>query len=66
VNNEVKLQNGVKPSITASFDSAFYSGHFGVYWGTSGTIPYILPAYLGNAFTHVQYKMCYICPGPVF
>jgi hypothetical protein len=23
----------------------------------SGTIPYILPAYLGNAFTHVQYKV---------
>jgi hypothetical protein len=57
VNDEVKLQNGVKLSITASFGSAFHSGHFGVYWGTSGTIPYTLPAYLGNAFTHVQYKM---------
>ena len=32
----------------------------------SGTIPYILPAYLGNSFTCVQYRMCYTCPGPVF
>jgi hypothetical protein len=32
----------------------------------SGTIPYILLAYLGNAFTHIQYRMCYICPGPIF
>ena len=48
------------------FGSTFHSGHYGVYWGTSHTIPYILPAYLGNTFTHVQYRMCYICPGPVF
>ena len=33
---------------------------------TSGTIPYILPAYLGNSFTCVQYRMCYTCLGPVF
>jgi hypothetical protein len=58
VNNEVKLQNGVKPSITAAFGSVFHSRHYGVYWG--------LPAYLGNAFTHIQYRMSYICPGPIF
>jgi hypothetical protein len=34
--------------------------------GTSGTIPNILPAYFGNAFTCIQYRMCYICPGAVF
>ena len=25
-----------------------------------------IPAYLGNSFTCVQYRMCYICPGPIF
>ena len=33
--------------------SAFHFRHYGVYWGTSSTIHYILPAYLGNAFSHV-------------
>ena len=25
-----------------------------------------IPAYLGNSFTCVQYRMCYTCPGPIF
>ena len=25
-----------------------------------------IPAYLGNSFTYVQYRMCYTCPGPIF
>ena len=37
-----------------------------IYWGASGTIPYIPPSYFGNTFTCFQYGMCYICPGPVF
>ena len=48
------------------FGGAFHSRHYGIYWGMSGTTPYTLPAYLGNAFTHVQYRMCYICLGTVF
>ena len=24
------------------------------------------PAYLGNSFTCIQYRMCYTCPGPFF
>ena len=31
VTNEVKLRNGVKPSITATFGSAFQPRHSGVY-----------------------------------
>ena len=41
VNDEVKLQNGVKPSTTATFGSVFHSGHYGVYWGTSHNTLYI-------------------------
>ena len=25
-----------------------------------------IPAYLGNSFRCVQYRMCYTCPGPIF
>jgi hypothetical protein len=48
------------------FGSMLHSRHNEIYWGTSGAIPHILPAYLSNAFTCVQYRMCYICPGPIF
>ena len=48
------------------FGGTFHSGHYGIYWGTSGMIPYILPAYLDNSFTCVQYRMYYTCPGPIF
>ena len=65
MNDEAKLQNGVKFSITATFGSAFHSGPHGIYWGTSGIwIPYILPAYLDNSLTCIQYS--YICLGPIF
>jgi hypothetical protein len=29
-------------------------------------IPYISPAYLGNSFTCIQYRTCYMCSGPIF
>jgi hypothetical protein len=53
VNGEVKLQNEVKPSITAAFGGAFYSRHYGLYLDVSGTIPNISPAYFGNPFIYI-------------
>ena len=66
MNGEVKLQNEVKPSITAGFGGAFYSRRYGLYLDVSGTIPNISPAYLGNLFIYILNGTYYICPGPVF
>ena len=53
MNGEVKLQNEVKPSITAAFGGVIYSRRYGLYLDVSGTIPNISPAYLGNPFIYI-------------
>jgi len=53
VNGEVKLQNEVKPSITAAFGGVFYSRHYGLHLDVSGAIPNISPAYFGNPLIYI-------------